>query len=127
MTEARLALGAWGEEQAALYLRRQGWCIVVRNLRTPVGEIDLLVRNRRHLVFVEVKSRRSVRYGVPAEAVGARKQRQIIQAARWYLAENGLGRLQPRFDVVAVLGEPGSEFRIEHIEDAFGAEGWDGP
>jgi len=117
MTEARLKLGAWGEAQAASFLKRQGLKIVERNLRTPVGEIDIIARNRKYLLFVEVKTRRSARCGVPAEAVGSIKQRQIIRAAQWYLLTYG-GKLQPRFDVVSV--DAGSDPpRIEHIENAF--------
>jgi putative endonuclease len=119
MTEARLALGKWGEEEAARYLRRLGMSIVERNLRTPVGEIDLIARQGKLLVFVEVKTRRSDAFGAPQEAVGRTKQRQIVRAAQWYLG-GGRGKgLQPRFDVIAV--RPGSDgAMIEHIADAFG-------
>lgn len=118
MSEARLSLGQWGEEVAADYLRQRGLKIVQRNLRTPVGEIDIVARDRRTLVFVEVKTRQSQNYGTPQEAVGARKQRQIIRTAQWYLAANPAGKLQPRFDVVAVLKCAG-QVRVEHIIHAF--------
>lgn len=118
MSEARLSLGQWGEDYAADYLRRQGLKILQRNLRTPVGEIDIVARDRKSLVFVEVKTRRSQQYGPPQEAVGARKQRQIIRTAQWYLATNPAGKLQPRFDVVAVLRCDG-QVRVEHIIHAF--------
>ena len=75
MTEARLSLGTWGENFAASYLRKQGLKILQRNLRTPVGEIDIVARDRKALVFVEVKTRQSRQYGTPQEAVGAHKQR----------------------------------------------------
>lgn len=120
MTQERLTLGRWGEDAAASYLRTQGIKIVERNLRTPVGEIDMVGRSGRTLVFVEVKTRRGRSCGLPQEAVGARKQRQIVRAAQWYLA-GGKGRgLQPRFDVVAVEVAPDGP-RVEHIPDAFGA------
>lgn len=118
MTEARLSLGRIGEDAAAEYLQRLGMTILQRNLHTPVGEIDLVARQRRTLVFVEVKARRSLAFGSPAEAVGARKQRQIIRAAKWYLNDNPGKILQPRFDVVSVLIN-GSEIAIEHIPGAF--------
>ena len=120
MTEARLSLGRIGEDAAAEYLQRLGMTILLRNLHTPVGEIDLVARQRRTLVFVEVKTRRSLAFGSPAEAVGARKQRQIIRAAKWYLNDNPGKILQPRFDVVSVLIN-GSEIAIEHIPGAFEA------
>lgn len=119
MTEERLALGRWGEEAASGFLQRCGYRIVVRNLRTPVGEIDIIARNRGVLLFVEVKTRRSAAFGVPAEAVGPVKQRQIVRAAQWYLADHP-SRLQPRFDVIAVMPDVTGEPCFEHIENAFG-------
>lgn len=120
MTEARLSLGRIGEDAAAEYLQRLGMTILQRNVQTPVGEIDLVARQRRTLVFVEVKTRRSSAFGSPAEAVGPRKQRQVIRAAKWYLNVNPTRILQPRFDVVSVL-VGGSEMTIEHIPGAFEA------
>lgn len=118
MTVERLDLGRRGEDAAAQFLKRQGMRIVERNLRTPVGEIDLIVRHRKTLAFVEVKTRSSHAFGNPAEAVGPRKQQQIIRAANWYLNDRGDTGLQPRFDVVAVLVD-GENLQIEHIVDAF--------
>ena len=118
MTEARINLGRMGEDAAAQYLQRLGMKILQRNFQTPLGEIDLIARQRRTLVFVEVKTRRSSLYGYPAEAVGPRKQRQIIRAAKWYLNENPGKDIQPRFDVVSILVN-GSEMEIEHIPGAF--------
>jgi len=117
--DERQLLGARGEQAAAEYLGRRGLKLVARNLRTPVGEIDLVLRDRRHLVFVEVKTRRGTGFGLPQEAVTTRKQRQILRAAQWYLNDHGPGRLQPRFDVVAVIEREGKT-EIEHIENAFG-------
>lgn len=119
MTEARLTLGAWGEDQAVNYLRQQGMKIVERNFRTPVGEIDIIAKNKSTLAFIEVKTRRSTLFGTPQEAVGARKQRQIIRTAHWYLQNNKKLKLQPRFDVIAILCQSGAEVQITHIQDAF--------
>lgn len=119
MTEERLALGRWGEEEAERFLRRAGYKILARNFRTPVGELDIIARHGKLLVFVEVKTRRSAAFGSPQEAVGPVKQRQIVRAAQWYLG-NGHGKgLQPRFDVVAVRTGPDGAL-IEHLQDAFG-------
>lgn len=118
MTEERLALGRRGEEAAARYLQRQGMKVVLRNLRTPVGEIDLIVRDRGILAFVEVKTRRGAGFGSPAEAVGPHKQRQIIRTAKWYLNESPHETLQPRFDVIAITLR-GDDLQIEHIPGAF--------
>ncbi len=119
MTEARLTLGAWGEDRAADYLCQQGMKIIERNFRTPVGEIDIIAKNRKFLVFVEVKTRRSTAFGTPQEAVGARKQRQIIRTAHWYLQNNKNLRLQPRFDVIAILCQSDAAVEVTHIQDAF--------
>ena len=118
MTQERLSLGAWGEDQAALYLQRQGLKIIARNLSTPVGEIDIVARVKKELVFIEVKTRRSHAFGSPAEAVGPRKQRQIARAAQWYMAQEK-PRLQPRFDVVAVMPDGSGGAQIEHLPAAF--------
>jgi len=119
LTEARLALGAWGEEQAVTYLRKQGMKILARNYRAPVGEIDIIARWRKNLVFVEVKTRRGIAFGTPQEAVGPRKQQQLIRTAQWYLGQGKPVDLQPRFDVVAILCS-GDEVTITHLPDAFG-------
>lgn len=119
VTEERLALGAWGEEQAVHYLRQQGMDILERNFRTPVGEIDIVARQRNCLLFVEVKTRRGHAFGTPQEAVGVRKQRQIIRTAQWYLQNHKGSRLQPRFDVIAILCQSDGSARITHLVDAF--------
>ena len=119
MTEARLSLGRYGEDAATLYLATQGYRVVARNLRTPVGEIDIIVQRAKSLIFVEVKTRRSLAFGSPQEAVGPRKQRQIIRAAQWYLSDAQHRGLQPRFDVIAILYLPDGP-QIEHIVNAFG-------
>jgi putative endonuclease len=119
MTQARLSLGKQGEELAARHLEQRGFIILARNHRTPIGELDIIARDRRHLLFIEVKTRRSAAFGVPAEAVGAHKQRQVVRAAQWYLATARYPDLQPRFDVIAIIAGPGEPV-ITHIPNAFG-------
>lgn len=119
MSEERLALGRWGEEAAERFLRRAGYKILARNYRTPVGELDIVARSGKILAFVEVKTRRTTVFGPPQEAVGTRKQRQIVRAAQWYLGSGAGAGLQPRFDVIAVCERDGAP-QIEHIVDAFG-------
>ena len=121
MTQQRLSLGAWGEEQAARFLEKQKLKIVARNFMTPVGEVDIIARNRKELVFVEVKTRSSDAFGGPFAAVGPRKQRQILRAAQWYLADRK-SRLQPRFDVIGVWPDGKGGACIEHLPAAFGME-----
>ena len=119
MSEARQALGAWGEDQAVNYLRQQGMKILECNFRTPVGEIDIIAKDKKFLAFVEVKTRRGTAFGTPQEAVGQRKQRQIARTAQWYLQSHQNIKLQPRFDVVAILCQSDGTTLITHLPDAF--------
>lgn len=116
MTAARLRLGAKGEDRAAAWYRAQGYEVVARNWRCREGELDLICAKDRTLVICEVKTRSSLAYGHPAEAVTPTKQRRIRGLASRWMVE-GDPPFHPnviRFDVAAVL--PGS---IEVIEAAF--------
>ena len=100
-------VGDSGEAFAAEYLAGKGLSILERNYRTPMGEIDLIAQDGRVLVFIEVKTRKSARYGRPASAVGLEKQRRIVRAAVWYTSKRQ-GELPPcRFDVVEVYAPAG--------------------
>jgi putative endonuclease len=116
---AHLKTGRWGEERAEAFLKRKGLMILGRRYRvTKRDEIDLVARDGEQLVFVEVKTRRSETYGRPADAVDRRKRHVLSRAAVRYLAK--LRRpVYFRFDIVEVVGEPGVEPRIRHIENAF--------
>ena len=122
MSEERMALGRWGEDEAAHFLRRNGLKILQRNYRAPVGEIDIVARHRKQLVFVEVKARRTTYYGTPLEAVGERKQRQIIRAAQWYISEHKVDKLQPRFDVIEVMPGLHGQALIDYVPNAFSVD-----
>lgn len=102
------------ESLAAEYLQSQGMVILERNYRDRTGEIDLIGRDGEFLVFVEVKYRRDLRTGDPAEAVTARKQQRIRRTAQYYLYSHRCGNVPCRFDVVSILGE-----EIRWIPDAF--------
>ena len=93
--------GRDGETRAAEFLRTQGFQILAQNYRWRGGEIDLVARDGDCLVFVEVKTRRSHRYGAPEESITAEKQAQIVRTARHYLARHPTD-LDTRFDVVAL-------------------------
>jgi len=91
--------GAHAEALAADYLMRQGLTIVARNFRTRFGEIDLIACDGRTLVFVEVRLRRSTRFGGAVESITARKRARLVAAANGYLS--GIGREPPcRFDAI---------------------------
>ncbi|MBW2184979.1 MAG: YraN family protein [Deltaproteobacteria bacterium] len=118
MTEQRLSLGRWGEQQAVRYLKRRLYRIIETNYRAPTGEIDIIARRGKMLAFVEVKTRSGIQCGEAVEAVNARKQRQIIRTAQWYLAKHGQSSLQPRFDVIAIQADETSH-DLKHLKDAF--------
>ena len=114
-------LGPWGEEKAAEFLRRKGYALVTSNYRCKFGEIDLIVKNRRYLVFVEVKLRKNADFAMAREFVDSGKQRRIRTVASCYLASHPTS-LQPRFDVIEIYAPEGLETRrpvINHLEDAF--------
>ena len=114
-------LGPWGEAQAADYLRWKGYTLVAANYRCRFGEIDLIVRNRRYLVFVEVKLRKSAGFAQAREFVDFRKQQRIRATASMYLSRYPTS-LQPRFDVIEIYAPQGMETKkltINHLEDAF--------
>jgi putative endonuclease len=111
-------LGKEGERVAELYLKNKGYRLIERNYRCALGELDLIVLDRRVVVFVEVKTRSGHGYGSPLEAVEFRKQRKMIQAAQYFLSEKKLHQRDARFDVVGISW-PGREPLVEHIENAF--------
>jgi putative endonuclease len=114
MGDPRRAMGADGEDRAAAWYEAEGYEVVSRNWRCRDGELDLVVRRGRELVFVEVKARTTDRFGIPAEAVTPAKQRRLRGLAARYLADTGTRAARLRFDVVAILAG-----RLEVIEAAF--------
>ena len=112
------ALGDRGENLAARYLRNQGYKIIVRNFRSEVGEIDIVARDGRTIVFVEVKSR-AYDDPEPEDQVNDLKRHQITKAAKMYLGRYGTPQPPARFDVVAVVWPQGEPPIIRHIENAF--------
>ena len=113
--------GAWGEMLAAKYLISKRYKLVATNFRSRFGEIDLIMENRKFLVFVEVKLRKSDRFASAMEFVDYRKQNRIRITAELYLSQNPT-ELQPRFDVIEIYAPHGLETKkpeIHHLEDAF--------
>lgn len=99
-------LGTQYEEQAVEYLKSRGYFILERNFRCRQGEIDIIARDGRYLVFLEVKYRKNSRKGRPEEAVTPVKMRTICRVADYYRLRKGYGESTPcRFDVVAILGD----------------------
>jgi putative endonuclease len=125
--DPRRSLGSHGEELACEHLAGRGFAVVDRNFRTRYGELDVVARDERFLVFCEVKTR--IARGLPGPfgplaSVGARKRRQVREMARQWLAERS-GQLagrppELRFDAIGVTLKPsGRLVRLEHLEGAF--------
>jgi putative endonuclease len=112
-------LGDRGEELAASFLEKQGIRVVERNFRCKGGEVDIIARDGETTVFIEVKTRRNLAYGVPQLAITPFKQRQISKAALTWLAKKRQHNTPARFDVIAILLESDVTSSIEHIRDAF--------
>lgn len=123
--DPRRLFGQEGETAAERYLRQKGYRIVAKNLRSSLGELDLVAEDGRVLVFVEVKARRTGEYGGAIHAVHRRKQEKLIQLASQYLARHHLSNRICRFDVVLLQGNDTSTPLIEHIKSAFDVPGDD--
>lgn len=118
--DRRRSTGRLGEEAAARYLSGIGYGIKERNWRCRSGELDLVAECDGCLIFVEVRTRSSYRFGHPAESVEARKQAQVRRTAQVYLHMNGHRDARIQFDVVAVqVGRDGRVGDILHIPNAF--------
>lgn len=109
------SLGMAFEQQAAEFLKEKDYQILTANFRSRYGEIDLVARQGKYLVFVEVKYRKDIRGGHPLEAVNLSKQRKICRTAEYYCLRYGYGEETPcRFDVIGILGT-----EMIHVEHAF--------
>jgi len=106
---------------AAEFLQKKHFKLVAMNYRCRFGEIDLIVSNRKYLIFVEVKLRKSDKFAAAREFVDFRKQERLRSTAELYLSQNPT-RLQPRFDVIEIYAPDGMDTIrpvINHLEDAF--------
>jgi putative endonuclease len=106
-------LGKEGEKQARKFLKKNGYKIVKKNYVTPFGEVDIIVKKGDVVAFVEVKTRLSDIFGMPAEAVNKAKQHKYILAAKYFFSRYQIGATV-RFDIVEVF-----KGQINHIENAF--------
>ncbi len=112
-----LALGAVGEEIAAKWLQKKGYRILARNWKTRQGEIDIVCRDKKTLVFVEVKTRREGGRTLPGEALTKEKQKRLIRAASAYMSAGKAWALACRFDFVGVTLLGDESFRVEHEQN----------
>lgn len=106
--------GAQGEEVACKFLKKRGYKILERNYKNPVGEIDIVAKRKKVIVFIEVKTRTSDFFGLPREAVDEYKQEKIRRVALGYLKRSRAIDSLIRFDVIEII-----DGKVEHIENAF--------
>ena len=118
MQNKRQQFGKESESIAVKHLKKNGYKILEQNYRNPLGEIDVIAKDKNTLVFVEVKARRSGGYGSPKWAVTPKKQRQISKVALYYLKAVKQKNVKARFDVVAISSFDDNP-RIELIKNAF--------
>lgn len=117
--DPRHQFGRAGEAWAEQFLLAKGYRILERNLRTPLGELDLVAEDSGVVVFVEVKARQTEAFGGALLAVDRRKRAKLVRLASQYLAQRHWSERPCRFDVVLVQGTPSARGRIEHLQNAF--------
>ena len=122
--DERQLRGLDGERVALAFLTSCGWQIEAHRFRLGRHDVDLVARRGRLVAFVEVKTRRSAAFGTGAEAVGWAKRRAIQRVAALWMVRYGRPGDEYRFDLIAIRQRPGAEDEIEHIPDAWRAEGY---
>ena len=118
MLNSRQIFGRKSESLAVKHLKKQGYKIIEQNYRTKMGEIDIIAKHKGVIIFVEVKARRSDRFGDPKWAVTYKKQRKISMAALQYLKDTEQTNTRARFDVVSI-NSSGDTSAIELVKNAF--------
>lgn len=118
MLNSRQQFGKKSEDLAVIHLKKNGYRIIQRNYRTKLGEIDIIAKDRKTLVFVEVKARKTYRFGNPKWAVTPKKQRSISMVALNYLKAMKMDSVKARFDVVSIMSIDDNP-QIEIIKNAF--------
>ena len=116
MKTHNISLGKFGEDYTAEFLEKNGYEILDRNYRNGYGEIDIIAKKDEYIVFIEVKTRTSLDFGCPSEAVGYTKQKKIRNLASFYL--QGFPGLSARFDIAEVLINRKAP-ELNYIENAF--------
>lgn len=111
---SRYLIGKEKEEIACKYLISKGYTILHRNFRSKFGEIDIVAKDKDTIVFVEVRSKASDRFGTPQESIRKKKVDRITKTAQFYISNFSLSEENFRFDVISIL-----EDRLEHIQNAF--------
>ncbi|MBI2340836.1 MAG: YraN family protein [Deltaproteobacteria bacterium] len=114
------AIGDEGEDSASRYLKKQGFKIIERNFFCRVGELDIIAEKKGELHFIEVKTRRTLGFGDPLEAVTPWKQKRVSQTAKYYLLKNAKWNNHPKcFSVMSIYDPGNDDAQIEFIPNAF--------
>ena len=109
--------GKIGEDIAVSYLNEKGYQIIERNFECTQGEIDIIAKDKKELVFIEVKTRASVLYGLPKEAVDKTKKKHIYKSAEYYIYLKHLENAPIRIDVIEVY-KKNDKYKLNHIKQA---------
>ncbi|MGM0471646.1 MAG: YraN family protein [Bacillota bacterium] len=112
-------LGDLGERLAADYLKQLDYQIRSKNYRCRQGEIDIIAADENYLIFIEVKTKRNLKFGMPQEEVDWRKQKKIKLVAQHYISQHPTEKLDYRFDVVGILFHSLEDYQITHLKNAF--------
>ncbi|MGD2058456.1 MAG: YraN family protein [Anaerolineales bacterium] len=116
-------IGAWGEEQAVRYLVQNGYRVLARNYRIWEGELDIIAQKGETIIFVEVKTRTSNKFGTPEDSLHIRKQRRLLRAGIQFLEEHALQDEYFQFDLIAIECSPNRIIeRLTHYEDVIGMD-----
>mgnify|MGYP001764877382 CR=1 FL=1 len=118
-SDPRHQFGYASEQLAEQFLLAKGYRILERNLRTSLGELDLVAEDGQVVVFVEVKGRTTEAFGGALFAVNHRKREKLVKVASQYLAQRHWSERPCRFDIVLVQGQPAPQQQIEHLQNAF--------
>lgn len=111
-------LGELGENKAINFLIKNGYNILEKNFRSKHGEIDIIAKEKNEYVFIEVKTRTSIKYGMPVEAVDKNKKEHILNASKYYIYKNYLQNQFIRYDIIEVYINK-NNYLINHIKNAF--------
>lgn len=114
---SHLRLGKKGEDLAEAFLKKKGYRIIERNFKCPFGEIDLIARDGKTVVFVEIKARTRATLSPPYLAVNKSKRKKIQKSAEYYLNIKKAGPVECRFDIVSIVF--GADPEVELIQRAF--------
>ncbi len=115
MSKYKKTLGKTGEDIAAKYLENKDYKIIIRNFSCRLGEIDIIAYKDNTYVFIEVKTRKTLLFGRPCEAVDYTKKKHLYNVAQYFIQKNRLKGCNFRFDIIEVIAT--SNFKINHIEN----------